>query len=51
MEELAKDERLQELYKLWYQEKDEIVGTYQDSPANRVPLSKNEEFKSIRNAV
>ena len=51
VEELAKDERLQELYKLWYQEKDEIVGTYQDAPANRVPLSQNEEFKSIRNAV
>ena len=51
VEELAKDERLQELYKLWYQEKDKIVGTYQDAPANRVPLSQNDEFKSIRNAV
>ena len=51
VEELAKDERMKELYELWYQEKDKIVGTYQDAPANRVPLSKNDEFKSIRNAV
>ena len=51
VEELSKDERLQELYELWYQEKDKIVGTYQDAPANRIPLSKNEEFKNIRNAV
>ena len=51
VEELAKDERLQELYELWYQEKDKIVGTYQDAPAKRIPLSQNEEFKSIRNAV
>ena len=51
VDEIAKDERLKELYELWYQEKDKIVGIYQDSPAERIPLSKNEEFKSIRNAV
>lgn len=51
VDELAKDERLAELYELWYKEKDKIVGLYQDEPAKRVPLSENEEFKSIRNAV
>ena len=51
VDELMKDKRLVELYELWYQEKDKIVGLYQDEPAKRVPLSENEEFKSVRNSV
>ncbi len=51
VDELMQDKRLSELYELWYQEKDKIVGLYQDGPAKRIPLSDNEEFKSIRNAV
>ena len=34
-----------------HKQKDEIVKTYQDKQAWRIPLSRNEEFKSIRNAV
>ena len=51
VDELASDERLSQLYELWYQDKDFIHSTYTDEPAERVPLSQNEEFKSIRNAV
>ena len=51
VDELAKDERIAELYELWYAQKDKIVRTYQDGKAYRLPLSRNEEFKSIRNAV
>ena len=51
VDELMKDKRLAELYELWYQEKDKIVGLYQDEPAKRIPLSDNKEFKSVRNAV
>lgn len=51
VDELAKDERIAEFYELWYKEKDKIVRTYQDGKAYRLPLSRNEEFKTIRNAV
>ena len=51
VDELADDERLSQLYELWYQDKDFIHSTYTDEPAERVPLSQNEEFKPIRNTV
>ena len=51
VDELAGDERLSQLYELWYQDKDFIHSTYTNEPAERVPLSQNEEFKPIRNAV
>ena len=51
VDELAKDERIAELYDLWYEQKEETLKTYQSTMPDRVPLSQNEEFKSIRNAV
>lgn len=51
VDELAEDDRISQLYELWYQDKDFIKSTYTDEPAKRVPLSQNEEFKTIRNAV
>ena len=51
VDELAKDERLAELYELWYEQKEETLKTYQSTMPDRVPLSQNEEFKPIRNAV
>ena len=44
-------DRLGQLYELWYQDKDFIQSTYTEEPTERVPLSQNEEFKPIRNAV
>ena len=51
VDELAKDERIAELYSLWYEQRDHITRTYQDTMTQRIPLSQNKEFKSIRNAV
>ncbi len=51
VEELSADERIKELYELWYEKRDEIFSTYTDKKAERIPLSQNEEFKTIRNAV
>ena len=39
------------LYDLWYEQRDKITGTYQDTPEQRISLSQNKEFKAIKNAV
>ena len=51
VDELAKDERIAELYSLWYEQRENIVRTYQDTMPKRIPLSQNKEFKTINNAV
>lgn len=51
VDELAKDKDIATLYDLWYEQRDAITGTYQDAPEQRIPLSQNKEFKSIKNAV
>ena len=51
VEELAKDERIAQLYDLWYQDKQAARNVYDERPIERVPLSKNRDFKPIRNAV
>ena len=49
--ELAKDERIQSLYELWCEQREEVLRTYTDTFPERIPLEQNKEFKSIRNAV
>lgn len=49
--ELAADEKIQKLYELWYEQREDVLRTYTDTFPNRVPLEQNKEFKSIRNAV
>ncbi len=49
--ELAADSRIQELYKLWYEQKEDVMRTYTNTFPERVPLEQNTEFKTIRNAV
>ncbi len=51
VDELAKDERLSQLYSLWYDQRDAVIRTYQSRLPDRVPLSQNETFRSIKNAV
>lgn len=51
VDELAKDERIAKLYDLWYEQKENILKTYTQTMPDRIPLSQNEEFKSIRNAI
>ncbi len=49
--ELAADNRIQELYKLWYEQKEDVLRTYTNTFPERVPLEQNKDFKTIRNAV
>ena len=51
IDELAKDDRIAELYNLWYEQKENVFRTYQDTMPKRIPLSANKEFNSIKNAV
>ena len=51
VDELAKDDRLSQLYSLWYDQRDAVIRTYQDKMPDRLPLSQNETFRSIKNTV
>ena len=51
VDELSKEKYISALYDLWYEQRDAITGTYQDTPEQRIPLSQNKEFKAIKNAV
>ena len=49
--ELAREPRIQKLYDLWYEQREEVLRTYTDNIPDRIPLEQNKEFKAIRNAV
>ena len=51
VDELARDERIAQLYDLWYQDKQAARNVYDERPLQRVPLSENPDFKPVRNAV
>ena len=51
VDELAKDERIAQLYDLWYQDKQAARNVYDERPIERVLLSENPDFKPVRNAV
>ncbi len=51
VDELSKDDRIKELYLLWYEQRELIIKTYQDKMPEHIPLSQNKEFKSIKNAI
>lgn len=51
VDELARDERIAQLYDLWYQDKQAARNVYDERPIERVPLSENPDFKPVRNAV
>lgn len=48
---IADDERVSKLYDLWYENKLNIIRTYTDEMPDKIPLSHNKEFKSIKNMV
>lgn len=48
---IADDERVSELYDLWYENKFSIIRTYTDELPDKIPLSQNKEFKSIKNMI
>lgn len=51
VDEIASDERISALYDLWYEQRENVILTYTDEIPERVPLSHNKEFKSIKNSV
>ena len=51
VDELEEDDRIKRLYDLWYECKCLIYQTYTDVPPKRLPLSQENVFKPIRNAV
>lgn len=51
IDELMRDNDLQKLYELWYEQRENVLKTYRDKMPAWLSLSANEEFKSVRNAV
>ena len=51
VDELGKDERITALYDLWYESKETAHKVYSESQPERIPLSQNKEFKSVKNIV
>ena len=51
VDEIAKDNRISALYDLWYEQRENVLRTYNSSLPERIPLSQNKEFKSIKNAI
>ena len=51
VDELEKDPRVAAAYELWYQSREEVLRTYKDDLSERLPLSRQKEFKRIKNTV
>ena len=51
VDELAKDERVAKAYSLWQEMRDEVCRTYSEKLPERLPLSQQKEFKTVRNMV
>lgn len=51
VDELAKDERVAAAYDLWNQMREEVCRTYSEQLPERLPLSRQKEFKPVRNMV
>ena len=51
VDESAKDNRISMLYDLWYEQRENVLRTYNSNLPERVPLSQNKEFKSLKNAI
>lgn len=51
VDELAKDSRVAEAYRLWWETKGRIESIYAETPSEPPPLSRCNDFKPIRNMV
>lgn len=51
VDRLAKEERVAAAYALWQEMQDEVCRVYSDELPERLPLSKQKEFKAVRNMV
>lgn len=51
VDELAKDERINKAYDLWYEMRNEVLHSYMDKLPEPLLLSQQKEFKSIKNMI
>ena len=51
VDRIEKSPKIAELYDLWYRQKCAIIQTYTNNLPQKEPLSKNETFRPIKNAV
>ena len=51
VEEFAKDPRIAELYDLWHEQKESGIRFYQDEMPERIPLTDNPEFRTVKNMI
>lgn len=51
VDELSKEPKIASLYNLWFEQRCQIVNFYQDTDPEKIPLSQNDVFKPVRNAV
>jgi len=51
VDELSKEEKVSKAYELWYEMRNEVLNSYMDEPSEPLPLSKQKEFKSIKNII
>ena len=51
VDEIGKDGRIAALYNLWYESKESALKVYTEESPERVLLSQNKEFKSVKNLV
>ena len=49
--EFAKDPRIAELYNLWYDQRESGIRFYKDEMPERVPLTDNPEFRTVKNMI
>ena len=51
VDELSRDERVAAAYSLWQEMQAEVYRTYSETPPEHLPLSRQKEFKAVRNMV
>ncbi|MDD4492823.1 MAG: MobP3 family relaxase [Eubacteriales bacterium] len=51
VDELEKDENIRRLYDLWYEQYFNVIRNYTDTMPEKLHLSENKEFKSIKNSI
>ena len=51
VEEIAKDEKVAAVYAAWQELYEQVCRDYDEKPPERLPLSQQKEFKTVRNMV
>jgi TPR repeat protein len=51
VDELSKEDMVAKAYELWYAMREEVLHSYMNEIPNRLPLSQQKEFKSIKNII